>query len=202
MDETNKENTSLVVYREDEQIKDQLLDEAKELSISIAKSQDRTQLDSLYNKFKINDTKQNVFRVNKLNELLDNVIEEASERFKKRPGEMSNKEVIDYMNAVQGQIDKAKSTADSVKDIQAIQVNTTNNINVNVNQETLSRESRERILDFISDIIKESQEDSKLDEHNTIEAEFNVKKDNTPLSDETSEKPKVDTESDEFEGDN
>ena len=152
------EKNKLVLYKEEKVLEDQVDDTAIELSKQIAKAENKNELDSLYDVFKINDAKKNIFRINKLNNLLDKVTDEAIARFENRPGEMSNKEVIDYMNAVQNQIDKSKSIIDETKNINLTQVNNTVNVNINNEQPTLTRESRERIVDFIKEILDNNKE--------------------------------------------
>lgn len=168
-----------IIYKEEISLEHRVEDNAVELAKQIAKTDNKTELDSLYDAFKINDTKKNVFRVNKLNELLDKITEEASARFENRPGEMSNKEVIDYMNAVSNQIDRSKNTLNQIKDVNLTQVNNTVNVNIDNKETTLSRESREKVIDFIKDILKNSQENTAIDKDNVIEAEVaEEKKDN------------------------
>lgn len=149
----SEEKNALVIYEEEKVLENQVDDTAIELSKQIAKAESKNELDSLYDTFKINDAKKNIFRINKLNNLLDKVTDEAIARFENRPGEMSNKEVIDYMNAVQNQIDKSKSIIDETKNINLTQVNNTVNVNINNEQPTLTRESREKIIDFIKDVL-------------------------------------------------
>lgn len=147
------EKNEIVLYKEEEQLEEQVNENAKELSRQIAKATNTNELDPLYDAFKINDAKKSVFRINKLNDLLDKVTDEALARFEQRPGEMSNKEVIDYMNVVQNQIDRFKDTVDKTREVKLTQVN--NNVNININKEepTLNRESRERIIDFIKEVL-------------------------------------------------
>lgn len=156
----SKQN-EIIIYKEEKNLEHQVDDKATELSKEIAKVDTKSELDALYDAFKINDTKKNVFRINKLNNLLDKITEEATARFEQRPGEFSNKEVIDYMNAVSNQIDKSKSTLSEIKDVNLTQVNNTVNVNIDNKETSLSRESRERVIDFIKGILKNSQEDSK-----------------------------------------
>ena len=176
-------NNEITIYKEEKNLEHQVDDKATELSKQIAKVDTKSELDALYDAFKINDTKKNVFRINKLNNLLDKITEEATARFEQRPGEMSNKEVIDYMNAVSNQIDRSKSTLNQIKDVNLTQVNNTVNVNIDNKETSLSRESREKVIDFIKDILKNSQEDVTIskDTDNVIDADIVVegeKKDN------------------------
>lgn len=176
-------NNEITIYKEEKNLEHQVDDKATELSKQIAKVDTKSELDALYDAFKINDTKKNVFRINKLNNLLDKITEEATARFEQRPGEMSNKEVIDYMNAVSNQIDRSKSTLSQIKDVNLTQVNNTVNVNIDNKETSLSRESREKVIDFIKDILKNSQEDSTIskDTDDVIDADIvaeGEKKDN------------------------
>ena len=176
-------HNEVIIYKEEKNLEHQVDDKATELSKQIAKVDTKSELDTLYDAFKINDTKKNVFRINKLNNLLDKITEEATARFEQRPGEMSNKEVIDYMNAVSNQIDRSKSTLNQIKDVNLTQVNNTVNVNIDNKETSLSRESREKVIDFIKDILKNSQEDVTItkDTDNVIDADIVVegeKKDN------------------------
>lgn len=176
-------NNEITIYKEEKNLEHQVDDKATELSKQIAKVDTKSELDALYDAFKINDTKKNVFRINKLNNLLDRITEEATARFEQRPGEMSNKEVIDYMNAVSNQIDRSKSTLSQIKDVNLTQVNNTVNVNIDNKETSLSRESREKVIDFIKDILKNSQEDSTIskDTDDVIDADIvaeGEKKDN------------------------
>ena len=159
----NNEKNQLIIYQEEKMLENQVDDKAKEISKEIAKAVNKSELDSLYDMFKINDTKKNIFRINKLNHLLDKVTDEAMTRFENRPGEMSNKEVIDYMNAIQNQIERSKNTVDSIKEINAVQVNNTVNVNINNEVSTLSRESREKIIDAIKNILTSTSNDTIID---------------------------------------
>lgn len=176
-------HNEVIIYKEERNLEHQVDDRATELSKEIAKVDTKSDLDALYDAFKINDTKKNVFRINKLNNLLDKITEEATARFEQRPGEMSNKEVIDYMNAVSNQIDRSKNTLNQIKDVNLTQVNNTVNVNIDNKETSLSRESRERVIDFIKDILKNSQEDVTIskDTDNVIDADIvteGEKKDN------------------------
>ena len=176
-------HNEVIIYKEERSLEHQVDDKATELSKQIAKVDTKSELDALYDAFKINDTKKNVFRINKLNNLLDKITEEATARFEQRPGEMSNKEVIDYMNAVSNQIDRSKDTLSQIKDVNLTQVNNTVNVNIDNKETSLSRESREKVIDFIKDILKNSQEETTIskDTDDVIDADIvaeGEKKDN------------------------
>lgn len=134
---------------------------ADDLTLAIAKAESKEELEALYQKFNINNTKKNALRINQLNNLLDQVNQQAVERFNRRPETVSNKEILDYMNAIQNQIERSQRTVDGIKDITAIQVNNTQNNTVNIHVKDtdipyLSKDSRDRITDLVTSILQES----------------------------------------------
>ena len=131
---------------------------AKELADDIIKEQDIDKIKNLTNLFNINQHKKNIVRTTKLNELLDAITDQMVERFQKKPNEFSNADLLDYLTEVQNTIDKAnKNTAQ--EDLQPIkQINNTQ-ININ-NEEQLSKEARDRVLNFIKKTINSKEEDT------------------------------------------
>lgn len=127
---------------------------------AITKAKTKQELQPLYDQFKINSTKKEAIRVSQLNTLLDKVNEQALERVTKRPDELSNKDLIDYMNAFQNQIERSQKVIDGVDEISSVQISNTQNntINVKVGDDSikLSNTSRGRITDVIAEILKES----------------------------------------------
>ena len=138
---------------------------AKELADDIIKEQDIDKIKNLTNLFNINQHKKNIVRTTKLNELLDAITDQMVERFQKKPNEFSNADLLDYLTAVQNTIDKAnKNTAQ--EDLQPIQQINNTQININ-NEEQLSKEARDRVLNFIKKTINSKEE-------NTVEIEGKV----------------------------
>lgn len=165
--------------------------EDTQLMLQIANAKTKEELEPLYQQFNINNTKKSAIRLSQLNDLLDKVNQQAIERFTKRPDEISNKEVIDYMNAVQNQIERSQKIVDGVKDISAVQVNNTQNNTINVNMGgdnnlQLDDESRNKITNIIADILKSN------DKHEVIEV--------TPQETSANECI-INTDADDFSGD-
>lgn len=134
---------------------------AKDLSYEIAAAKSVDEVEALAQKFHLNDIKKEIFNTVKYREVLDIINKEATERIVKRPSEISNKELLDYMNAYQNQLDRAQKNVNGVKDINAVQVNNTQNNTVNIHVAgedigSLSKASRDKITDLISEILKES----------------------------------------------
>ena len=169
---------------------------ADDLTLAIAKAESKEELEALYQKFNINNTKKNALRINQLNNLLDQVNQQAVERFNRRPETVSNKEILDYMNAIQNQIERSQRTVDGIKDITAIQVNNTQNNTVNIHVKDtdipyLSKDSRDRITDLVASILQES---------NTVKNEDIIDITKT-IEDIENPTENVNTEDDDFTGD-
>ena len=80
------------------------------------------------------------------------------ERFTRRPDAISNKELLDYMQAVQTSIDKSQKSINTVDTSPLVQINNNKNeINLNVGSE-LDREGREKVLSIVQSLMQLSQE--------------------------------------------
>ena len=111
-------------------------------------------LKALTNMFNINMAKKNMLRLLKLNGLLDSLSDVAVERLQNNPDEITNKELMEYLNVVQNLIDKSTKTVDTVNTAPVIQINTQNNVLVTGDGESLnlSKESRDRVLDVVAQL--------------------------------------------------
>ena len=89
-------------------------------------------------------SKKNVSRILKLNELYDDVTDQMVTRFKTKPDQFTNSDLIDYMKAVQGAIDTSAKNLEQVKETPVIVQNNTQ-INVNMGDK-FDRDAKERIL--------------------------------------------------------
>lgn len=132
---------------------------------SLNKVQDLTHL------FNLNQAKKNVIRVMKLNGLLDKVSDQMIERFEKRPGEFSNTDLINYMQVTQNAIDRAQKQLNLVDESPAISLT---QVNVNVEESKLDRDSKAKITEAVSKILQAAQKmNLNLDGNdNMIPAEF------------------------------
>lgn len=121
-------------------------------AIVSAKTQDElTQGIALFN---ISQKKKNTAREMALSNLLDDVIKQAAKRFKNRPDEFSNADVLAYMNTTAAQIDRAHKIINEVDERPAIQVNSQKNeINVNIMPGIDSQESKNKVIDTVKAIM-------------------------------------------------
>ena len=115
----------------------------------LIEEQDLDKVKNLTKLFNLNQAKRNAIRVMKLNSLLDKVSDQMIERFNKKPGEFSNKELLDYMSVVQSTIDRANKSIELVDQTPAIVINQQNN-QVNIDSSpVLDRESRMRVVEAV-----------------------------------------------------
>ena len=168
-----------------------------ELIDRISKTNDKEELQSLYQQFNINNTKKNAIRVAELNQLLDKVNKEATERLTKRPEQISNKEMLDYMTAIGNQIERSQKIVDGIKDITAVQINNTHNtVNINMGDDTttrLTKESRDKIANVISFILEENKKKTIIDADDIKSQDNNI---------QSVDEKVVTNDTDEDEGDN
>jgi hypothetical protein len=139
------ENTDLVSLKNREN-----LDKTSEdLITKIVAENNSEKLKDLVSLFNVNQSKKNIIRADIFSKLLDKISIQMVERFEKKPGEFSNKDLLDYLTAVRSAIDKSDIIPEDIT-IPVIQNNTQVNVNIDNN---LSRESKERIADAVSSIM-------------------------------------------------
>ena len=107
----------------------------------------------LLNLFNVNIAKKNTLRVMKVDQLLDKVTDEALKRVEERPDEIANKDLLNYATVAQNQIDKSMQIIKSVNEAPAIQLNQQNIVNINNIGQELSKESRDRVLSVVEQIL-------------------------------------------------
>ena len=146
----------------------------KSLIEKIIDSQTKEELQNHLDLFNLAQSKNNVLRVIKLNDLLQKVEDQAIERFNKRPDQISNRELLEYLQVVSTQIEKSQKTVnETINEKPLIQItNNKNELNIQTGP-TLNAESREKVIDAFSMIMKqlESLEDKKLNTENEPLAE-------------------------------
>ena len=111
--------------------------------------------------FNLTHTKKQMLRTLTYDELLDHITKQMEERVVKRADQFSNRDLLDYLNAMNTSLEKAQKQISDVDAIPVIQLNQQNNI-INVGNAdigaNLPKESRERILAAISKIINKADE--------------------------------------------
>ena len=95
------ENSDIVLFN-----KDNLDKMSEDLVSKIVEEQDSNKLKDLVNLFNVNQSKKNIVRAEVFSRLLDKISLQMVERFDKKPGEFSNKDLLEYLTAVRTAIDK------------------------------------------------------------------------------------------------
>ena len=106
----------------------------------------------LTNLFNINQTKKTMVRVDKLSQLMDTLADQAIKRFEEHPDELSNQEIFLGLKTVQDVIEKSRRQIMGADTQPFIQINQQTN-EVNVGQ-TQTKESRERVMKAVNDVLK------------------------------------------------
>lgn len=156
IDESNQEELKQEVQPVDDNVP-QTTEAINEPSSILPKLQEVTsdeKLREVANLFNLSIAKKEMIRAVQQDKLLDAITNQMEEKITKRPDEMSSKEMIDYMNAFQSNLDRTKGYATKVNENPTIQVNNDNK-KVVVNISGLSRDSNENVIDAINEIIKE-----------------------------------------------
>ena len=137
-----------------------LEESTKDIINKIINENDIEKIKDLSKAFNINQVKKNLVRVVKLGNLMDKVEDQAITRFKQRPDEISNKELLDYLQVVQNSIDKSQKSIENIDTTPLIQLNN-QKINVSVENKGLDKDSKERVLEVIQKLIKFTQQPSQ-----------------------------------------
>lgn len=133
----------------------------EELSDRILNETDIEQFDKMKNLFDLNMKKKEIIRLNKLNDLQDLTVEEMSNRLQKRSGEFSNQDLLGYFKTIQESISKSDTSLDGI-DVASIKV-IQNQLNINMNNEDgLSRESKNKVIEAIRSILDKSTSNEEV----------------------------------------
>lgn len=141
----------------------------RDIQDKIINETDPDEIKKLINQFNLNLAKKNILRVDKLDELKDLITAQMGERIKNRPGEFSNRDLIDYLSSLENSIEKANKTIKGVDEMPAIQFNQVNVTNNGV--DGLSKESRENIIKAVQALMTKANE-LDLESDNTVEGEI------------------------------
>lgn len=131
---------------------------SEDLVKNIVLEQDPDRLKDLVSLFNTVQSKKNIVRVDAFSKLLDKISDQMIERFEKKPGEFSNKDLLDYLNAVRSAMDKSDIVPENIN-MPVIQNNTQVNLNIDTG---LSKESKERVADAVNSIL------AKLKNNNSV----------------------------------
>lgn len=156
-----------------ESMTEQTLATEQQVVKDIVAAPNKEELEKQFQLFNMNQVKKNALRIIKLNDLLTKVEDQALERFEKRPDQVSNKELLDYMNAVSNQIEKAQNfsketLSTEVGGIKIKQEKTEVNINV---APVLNRNEKDRVVDVISVLLNQMKKPQSHANDEVVEVE-------------------------------
>ena len=156
-----------------ESMTEQTLATEQQVVKDIIAAPNKEELEKQFQLFNMNQVKKNALRIIKLNDLLTKVEDQALERFEKRPDQVSNKELLDYMNAVSNQIEKAQNfsketLSTEVGGIKIKQEKTEVNINV---APVLNRNEKDRVVDVISVLLNQMKKPQSRANDEVVEVE-------------------------------
>lgn len=156
-----------------ESMTEQTLATEQQVVKDIVAAPNKEELEKQFQLFNMNQVKKNALRIIKLNDLLTKVEDQALERFEKRPDQVSNKELLDYMNAVSNQIEKAQNfsketLSTEVGGIKIKQEKTEVNINV---APVLNRNEKDRVADVISILLNQMKKPQSRANDDVVEVE-------------------------------
>ena len=156
-----------------ESMTEQTLATEQQVVKDIVAAPNKEELEKQFQLFNMNQVKKNALRIIKLNDLLTKVEDQALERFEKRPDQVSNKELLDYMNAVSNQIEKAQNfsketLSTEVGGIKIKQEKTEVTINV---APVLNRNEKDRVVDVISILLNQMKKPQSRANDEVVEVE-------------------------------
>ena len=131
-------------------ITDKLSENSTTLVNQILPETDLDKTKSIINLFNLNETKKNMIRVNKLNEVQDCIVNQMLARLTTQPNNFSTDDLVKMMKTVQDALEKSNNQINSVDTIPAIQI-TQNTLNVT--NDTMSKESRDKVMNAVKLIL-------------------------------------------------
>lgn len=135
-----------------------------DLENEILNSTEAEDLVEIIDLFNLNLQKRNIIRNKKLSDVQDKVVERMLEKIQNEPWEFSNDDLIKFHKVIQETL-KTSNSLDK-DNIPTIQVNQ----QINVSTPEFTRESREKILSAVRDILKNNNSvNEKLDEVEIID---------------------------------
>lgn len=121
------------------------IDDKKE---RLLQTTDKKEIEDIINLFNVDIVKKNAIRTTVYSDMIDKIIDEMGERIAKYPGQFSNKDLLDYLTAMQNSISKTQVDSTAVP---MIAVQTNNIINLNP-LSSFNRESKNKMREVLKSI--------------------------------------------------
>lgn len=138
---------------------------SKEVARKILEEDDIDKVKDLTALFNLNAQKRNVMRVIKMNDLLDKVTNQISDRFEKYPDNFTNDELLKYMQVTEAAIDRANKNLNLIEDTPQIAMQQNNQVNINMTY-GIDEEGRGKVLDIINSVLKFTRTTTKNEGEN------------------------------------
>jgi hypothetical protein len=116
---------------------------------------DSESLKDLTKLFNLAMVKKEIARTLKQSELLDLVINQVADRLQKRPDELSNKELTDFMNAFQDSINASQNNVEMIDSNPITAIDKHSEVNINIGGEQLDRDSRDKVMNAVKSILSD-----------------------------------------------
>lgn len=133
----------------------------------LVQSSEADEIKRLTQLFNVNQMKKDAIRTVKLNDMLDKLDTKILDRIENSADDMSNRDLIDYVNTVQQSISKSAQNVANINQTPLIQFNQQNNV-VNVGQGQFTRESRGKIIDIVQQLLQGTNDLSNHAEENAV----------------------------------
>lgn len=152
---TDEVNENAVAVVNEATAKEKLKEESQRLLYQIIEETDCNKTKDLTVLFNINQTKKTMARVEKLSELADVITDNLIKRFTEKPDNFSGQEMLTALKTVQDALEKSTKQVNAANEAPAplIQINQQDN-SVNVGPENMSRDSREKVKNVVTDVLK------------------------------------------------
>ncbi len=144
-----------------------LVDDKKE---RLLQSSDKAEIEQIIALINTDIVKRNAIRSTVYSDMIDKIIDEIGGRLSKYPGQFSNKDLLDYLNAMQNNLRNNQIDSDNLPKI-AIQNNNIININPLSN---FDRESKDRMREALKSIFAHNSM-TKQQEVEVIESDIDKK---------------------------
>ena len=136
---------------------------SEENKLQLTNATTKKELEDIVAIFNLDIAKKNLLRSAVYSDMVDKVIDEMSKRVEKTPGQFSNKELLEYMNALQAQLSKNTLENKELPNI-AIQQNI---VNVNSPLSAFDRESKDKMRDVLKAILMSTQQGDIIEDEFT-----------------------------------
>ena len=171
--EENK--NELQILEEDKNLIEEVKEKDNVLIDSILQEDNVDKLKDLTHLFNAYQTKRQILRVNALNDVQDALVAQMAARLQNLPNNFNNNDIAVWMKTVQQALDSTHEKIQEIDNTPTIVNQTNTQINVNV-EDTLSKESREKIMGALQAIlgsVKDTEINDVLVSDNEIQEESN-----------------------------